>query len=88
MSRLQHHPHRPRLRGAKGHVLNVLLEYSRDGICTLSHEDIAMLTGYCQRTVATSLSGLIDSEVIRLVRLPREKRNSYEVINAVSQSPA
>lgn len=87
MTRLQH-PHRTRLRGAKGHVLTVLQEYAVDGICTLSHEDIAVLTGYCPRTVATSLSRLIESNIVRLVKLPREKRNSYEVRNALSQPPA
>lgn len=68
-----------RLKGARGYVLDILKEYAINGICTLSHEDIADLTGYCPRTVATSLQDLIDQRLVRLLKLPREKRNSYEV---------
>jgi hypothetical protein len=88
---MQHSPIRPthchRLKGANGHILHILREYAIDGICTLSHEDISYLSGYCPRTVATSLRTLIISGIVRVTKLPCEKRNSYEV-QYVSQTPA
>jgi CRP-like cAMP-binding protein len=77
-----------RFKGATGYVLDILAEYAIDGICTLSHDDISMLTGYCPRTVATSLHRLIQHQFVRVVKLPREKRNSYEVPHVCAQTSA
>jgi len=83
MSRLKCHTIQPRLKGSKGDVFDIIREYSIGGVCTLSYQDIAVLTGYGYRTVARSLSALIQDDIIRTVKVPREKRNSYEVVNAL-----
>jgi DNA-binding MarR family transcriptional regulator len=72
------HPvHPPRLKYAQGHVLAVLQDYAEDGMCTLSYDSLASLSGYCPRTVKDAIHDLIERDLIAVTKLPRDRRNSY-----------
>jgi hypothetical protein len=82
--------HRPKpVKGASGHVLQLLKACAVNGVCLMSYEAMSELTGYCPMTIKKSIRQLIDHQMIEVSKVYGDRRNCYRVKeHHVSQTPA
>jgi DNA-binding MarR family transcriptional regulator len=79
----------PPVKGASGHVLQLLRECAVHGMCTISIESMSNLTGYCPMTIKKAIRRLIDHKLIEVSKVYGDRRNCYRVREPdVSQTPA
>lgn len=64
-------------KGSRGHIYRLLQDNAVGGVCTLSLEAIAELSGYCPATVKKSVRWLVTENHVRVTKLFGDRRNSY-----------
>lgn len=78
----------PPVKGAAGHVLQLLKACAINGICVISFEAMADLTGYCPVTIQKSVRRLLSHQMIEVSKVYGDRRNCYRVReHDVSQTP-
>ena len=79
----------PPIKGAAGHILQLLEACTVNGVCLISLDAIAELTGYCRNTIQQSIRQLHTYQMIEVSKVYGDRRNCYRVKEYdVSQTPA
>jgi len=79
----------PPVKGAAGHILQLLRACAVNGVCLMSYDAISDLTGYCPKTIKTSVRRLLTHQMIEVHKVYGDRRNCYRVKeHDVSQTPA
>lgn len=68
------------IRGAHGYILRVLCDRAVDGVCSLSIQAIAELSGYSTGTVVNALRYLSTNQIIQVARERVDRRNNYYLV--------